>query len=540
MPARHVGRYEVLARLGEGAMAEVFRAHDPSIERQIVLKFLREHLCREGEYRARFLREARAAGMLAHPNIVTVFDVGEIEGRPYIAMELLSGGPLDGMLEPGRGLPVGEVLQIGIQLANALDYAHSKGIFHRDIKPGNILRVGDGRTVKIADFGIAHMESMADADKTRAGTIIGTPHYMSPEQAMGGKVDGRADLFSVGVVLYELLTGRRPFEAESMVTLVMRIAKDEPTPMAQLRADIPAPLRRVVERCLQKAPEKRYQTGRELADALARVWRELDAEAGRDGRPRGLPLKLKLALGMAALVAVTMAATSAVVTHRQYQTMLKQAVEQGASLTRLIAAENAAPTLSEDWVGIDVFVQEVARALDVESITLSDREGVVRVSSDAAAVGKPVARLAGESVGVAPAGVSVQRVEAGQAAVFAFQAPVTFQGKTLGEVLVTLPAEPVSAAIRQSVLMLALLLLVTVATVGLATYLLVERYARPLRLLRESLDEIAHGRFGYRIAERRDDEFGQVFTAFDVMAERLERGTAGAPPSPGAPGEKAP
>ena len=187
-----------------------------------------------------------------------------------------------------------------MQIANGLDYAHGKGIFHRDIKPSNILRVGDGRTVKIADFGIAHMESLAAADQTRAGTVIGTPHYMSPEQAMGTRVDGRSDLFSVGVVLYQLLTGVRPFEADSMVTLVYRIAKEEPKPVGDLRKDVPPALRRIVDRCLQKAPENRFQTGRELADALAKVWRELDAEADRDGKPRRLPLKVKLALGMAA------------------------------------------------------------------------------------------------------------------------------------------------------------------------------------------------------------------------------------------------
>lgn len=533
-----VGRYEVIGKLGEGAMAEVYRANDPDIQRQIVLKFLRGELCVETEYRGRFLREARAAGMLAHPNIVTVFDVGEINGRPYIAMELLEGGALDSILERGKGLPVMQVLQIGIQLANALDYAHSKGIYHRDVKPSNILQVGDGRTVKIADFGIAHMASMAEAEKTRAGTIIGTPHYMAPEQALGGKVDGRADLFSAGVVMYELLTGHRPFEADSMVTLVMRIAKEEPKPMTQLRKDIPASVRRIVECCLQKAPENRYATGRELADALAKVWRELEAETGRKGVPRGMPLKVKLALGMAALVAVTMAATSALVTYRQHETMLKQAVEQGASLTRLIAAENAAPTLSEDWVGIDVFVQEVARALDVESISLADRTGVVRVSSDAATVGKPAARVTGERVKATPAGVTVQRVEtAGRPAVFMFEAPVTFQGKSLGTVQLALPEEPLASATRQSILLLALLLLVTAATVALATYLLVERYGKPLRLLRDSLEEIGQGRFGYRIREQRNDEFGDVFRSFDTMAERLERGIT--PPPANAGGARA-
>jgi HAMP domain-containing protein len=539
MPAKQVGRYQILAKLGEGAMATVYRAHDPSIDRPLVLKFLHSDLCAVAEYRARFLREARAAGMLAHPNIVTVYDVGEIEGRPYIAMELLNGGPLNEKLVPGEGLPIRNVLQIGMQIANALDYAHSKGIFHRDVKPSNIIAVEDGRTVKIADFGIAQIESVAVGDQTRAGTIIGTPHYMSPEQAMGTRVDGRADIFSVGVMLYQLLTGVRPFEADSMVTLVYRIAKEDAKPINELRKDCPPALRRIVERCLAKAPDARFQTGRELADALAKVWREIDKEGERQGGARRIPLKLKLAIGMTVLVAATMAVTSAFVTHRQYQTMLKQAVEQGASLTKLIAVESAASALSEDWVGIDVLVQEVRRELDLDAIAVMDRKGVVRVSSVEQAVGKLLPQLKGDPIPAGGTGIAVHRTEGvSGAAVFSFQAPITFQGKSVGEVYLTVPEEPLAAAARQSWLLLLLLLVTTAATVGLATYLLVERYSKPLQLLRESLDEIAMGRMGYRIREQRDDEFGEVFRAFDAMAERLDRDAQARPAA--APGTPAP
>jgi hypothetical protein len=527
IPARQVGRYQILAKLGEGAMATVYRAHDPSIDRPLVLKFLHSDLCAVPEYRTRFLREARAAGMLQHPNIVTVYDVGEIEGRPYIAMELLDGGPLNEHMAAGEGLPIQDVLQLGIQIANGLDYAHSKGIFHRDIKPSNIIRVGDGPTVKIADFGIAQVESLAAADHTRTGTIIGTPHYLSPEQAMGTRVDGRSDLFSVGVLLYQLLTGVRPFESESMVTLVYRIAKEDPRPVTELRSDVPPALRRIVDRCLSKAPEDRFQSGRELADALAKLWRQLDAEADRKGEPRRIPLKVRLAFGMAGLVALTMALTSAFVTHRQYQTMLKQAVEQGASLTKLIAAESAALALAEDWVGIDVLVQEVGRALDVESLAVMDRKGIVRVSRKGDLVGQPFPQIAGEPIPAGSTGVGVHRLAVGSAdPVFSFQAPITFQGKSVGEVYLTLPEEPLAAAARESWLLLLLLLGVTAGTVALATYLLAEHYAKPLRLLKESLDEIGMGRIGYRIGEKRSDEFGAVFRSFDAMADRLERNAA--------------
>jgi len=530
IPAKQIGRYQLLAKLGEGAMATVYRAHDPSIDRPLVLKFLHSDLCAVPEYRTRFLREARAAGVLAHPNLVTIYDVGEIEGRPYIAMEVLEGGPLNEKMTAGQGMPVRDVLQMGMQIANGLDYAHSRGIFHRDIKPSNILQVGDGRTVKIADFGIAQVESLAAADQTRAGTIIGTPHYMSPEQATGARVDGRSDLFSVGVMLYQLLTGVRPFEADSMVTLIYRIAKEEPKPLNELRADIPPALRRIVERCLAKSPEARFQNGRELADALAKVWRQLDDEADRAGRPRRVPLKLKLAIGMATLVAATMAVTSAFVTHRQYQTMLKQSVEQGASLTKLIAAESAANALQEDWVGIDVLVQEVKRSLELESLTVIDRKGQVRVSSRESWVGKLQPEMAGETLPSGNTGVAVQRVTGpGGDPLFAFKAPIKFQDKNVGEVQLMLPEEPLAAAARQSWLLLLLLLAVTAATVGLATYLLTERYAKPLQLLKEALDAIAMGQSGYRIHEKRDDEFGAVFRAFDDMADHLDRGARAAP-----------
>jgi eukaryotic-like serine/threonine-protein kinase len=528
VPAREVGRYQIIAKLGEGAMATVYKAFDPSIGRQLVIKFLHADLCVDAEYRNRFLREAKAAGALSHANIVTVFDVGEIEGRPYIAMEIVEGGPLSDQLNKGEGLPLRDVARIGVQVANALDFAHSRGIFHRDIKPSNLLMLKDNTTVKVADFGIAHMAGQEAGDRTRIGAVIGTPHYMSPEQAMGAKIDGRSDLFSLGVVLYQLLTGARPFEADSMVSLAHRIAREDPRSIDELRQDVPPALRRIVERCLRKQPDKRFQTGREVADALSRVWREMDEEADDRGRPRRVPLKFKLALGMAALVALTMAVTSAFVTQRQYQTMLSQTLDHGASLTKMIAVESAASALSEDWVGIDVFVQEVARALSLKSLAVSDGAGVVHVSANAAEVGKVATPLQGEELTTAERGVRVHRTSARSGeSVFDFEAPITFQQKRVGTVRLSLPEAPLAGAARQSLLLLGLLLVITAATVGLATYVLAEHYAKPLRLLRESLDEIRNGRYGYRISEKRADEFGEVYAAFDALAARLERDAPG-------------
>ena len=278
-PVRQVGRYQILEKLGEGAMATVYKAYDPDSNRPLVIKLLHAELCRVGEYRMCFLREAKAASMLTHPNIVTVFDAGELDGRPYLTMALLDGVPLSEIVAGGQGLPVREVLDIGIQLAGALDYAHSKGIVHRDVKPGNVIRLSGSGTIKLTDFGIAHMP-LAETDRPQAGTVMGTPYYMSPEQALGEPIDACSDLWSVGVVLYQLVSGTRPFEADTIVSLLYRIAHDSPKPVAELRADIPASLGRIISRLLNKQPGKRFQSGKDLADALARVKRGIDASGG--------------------------------------------------------------------------------------------------------------------------------------------------------------------------------------------------------------------------------------------------------------------
>ena len=533
---QQVGRYQILERIGRGAMATVYKAYDPEINRTLALKFLQPDLCVEEEHRSRFLREAKAAGGLSHPNIVTVFDVGEIQGRPYIAMELLDGTPLSEIMRPGVGMPIRDVVETGIQLARALDYAHSKGIFHRDIKPSNIMRLKDGNTIKVTDFGIARIDGGADTQHTLVGTVLGTPQYMSPEQAMGEKVDGRSDLFSVGVVLYQSFVGHAPFEATSIVTLAHRIAREDPTPIDKLRRDIPPALRRVVERCLKKQPDKRFQTGRELAMALAKVIRDINEEADSQGRPRIVPLRVKWTIMMAAVVAVTMSLTATIVIQRQYAAMMGQMIDYGASLAKFLATENAVPALAGEWVAIEVSVQEILRSQDFHAIAILDRKGIVRVSSDPAIAGQPYQPPPGaKPVASRANGVNAQTYDTpdGQT-VLDFEAPITFQSKEIGRVHLGILERPLSRVARLSLLMMALLVLTTVAAVVIATYLIADRYSKPIKLLAESMAEIGKGRYDYRIAEQRDDEFGQLYREFDNMAQAIQKGSE--PPSSESPG----
>jgi serine/threonine protein kinase/HAMP domain-containing protein len=526
---RQVGRYLIQERLGRGGMATVFKAHDPGIGRDVAIKFLHAALCEDDEYRGRFLREARAAGGLSHPNIVTVHDVGEIEGRPYMAMELLTGEPLSDLMEVGKPLPLRDVVVMGIQLARALDYAHAHGIVHRDIKPGNIVRLKGTHTVKVTDFGIAHMEaSGAGEQRTRVGDVLGTPQYMSPEQTQGEKLDGRSDLFSAGIMFYQMLTGQRPFQGDSLVALAMKIAKDEPTPIEKLRPDLPHALRRIVERCLAKAPDRRFQTGRELSDALTRVLGELDEAARNKDRPRIVPLRVKWAATMALIVAVVMALSASLITQRQYAAMLKQVTDNGASLARFIAAQNAVPALSEEWPNVDVAVQEMMKTGDFHSITVIDREGVVRAAGDPALVGQPYKPQNAEALGTRAGGVAMTRYSAQGEPVLGFDAPITFQGKAVGRVALGLPERPLVHVARLSMGLMAALVLVTVLAVAIAMYFVANWFAQPIKLVSEAMGELAKGRFDHRIAEHRKDEFGLLYAAFDRMAQALQDARSGA------------
>lgn len=521
-PVRQVGRFQVLDRIGRGGMASVFKAHDPGIGRDVAIKFLHASLCEDDEYRARFLREARASGGLSHPNIVTVHDVGEVDGRPYMAMELLDGEPLADLLEPGQPLAIRDTVVMAIQLARALDYAHKRGIVHRDIKPGNIARVRGTLDIKVMDFGIAHMESTKGEQRTRVGDVLGTPQYMAPEQMNGEKIDGRSDLFSVGIVLYQMLTGVRPFTGDSVVNLALKIAKDDPTPLNKLRPEIPASLRRVVDRCLAKAPDNRFQTGAELADALVKVLNEIDEEARNKNRSKLIPLRVKWAAMMAGIVAIVMAVSGSIISQRQNAALMQQVADYGTALSRFIAAQNATAALGEDWVSVDVSLQEIMKTRDFESVTVIDRAGVVAASSQPDAVGKPYQAPPGELLGE-QGGVKRTRYHAaGGAAVLGFDSPITFQDKTVGRVALGLPERPLESVARLSRTLMAVLAVTTVLAVAIAMFFVANWFSRPIKLVVEALDEIGRGRVDFRIREQRKDEFGLLYAAFDRMAQALQ------------------
>lgn len=281
----HLGRYEILEELGRGEMGVVYKAHDPLIDRFVAIKTIDLQKLSEkekDEYKARFYQEAKAAGRLNHPNIITIHDLGRKGDIAYIAMELMEGPELQNIVADNQLLTLDEKLDVAFQVAEGLAYAHEHGVVHRDIKPSNIM-VLRGKHVKIADFGIARMESALW--HTQVGKNVGSPLYMSPEQIQSHPVDARSDIFSFGVVLYQMLTGKLPFNGDNLNSVWYQIVNEEPQRPGALNPEIPDMLDHIVAKCLAKKPEDRYLNANELTADLHSCRRMLSsAHASTDHR----------------------------------------------------------------------------------------------------------------------------------------------------------------------------------------------------------------------------------------------------------------
>jgi eukaryotic-like serine/threonine-protein kinase len=275
-PTEIAGRYQIVQKLGAGAFGTVYKAKDKLLGRMLAIKTIRlEGLAAAGtsmdELVDRFRREAQVSAQLKHPNIVTIYDIGESDGVTYLAMEFIDGVGLDKIISQAGYLPVERAASLGQQIADALDFAHKGGVVHRDIKPANIM-VEAGDRVKVTDFGIAKVMDSGD-HLTMTGSLLGTPSYMSPEQARGSALDGRSDLFAVGAIIYEMLAGKKAFRGDSITGLIFKIITEEPPDIRAIQTDVPDGMVSIIAKALAKAPEARYQSGRELAEDLQQFTR---------------------------------------------------------------------------------------------------------------------------------------------------------------------------------------------------------------------------------------------------------------------------
>jgi tRNA A-37 threonylcarbamoyl transferase component Bud32 len=273
---KRIGRYEIIEELGRGAMSIVYKARDPHIARVVTLKIMRlDWEVRSEKSKRRFRHEAMSAGQLTHPNIVAVYDAGEYRGEPFIVMEYLEGPPLAKVLNNLAPLPLERAVDIALQISDALDYAHQRGVIHRDVNPSNIILLENGQ-VKVTDFGLAKLVSDSLPDASQSGVFHGTLDYASPEQILGQEVDGRSDIFSLGVVLYEMLIGERPFRGKNITAVILRLLSEEPLPLTVLGPHLPPELKDILSKAMAKDVTQRYQTCAELGQDLRKTISDID------------------------------------------------------------------------------------------------------------------------------------------------------------------------------------------------------------------------------------------------------------------------
>ena len=509
-----LGRYRIEALIGQGAMADVYRAQDPEIGRTVAIKVLKPEYARDAQLGARFLREARAAGALSHPHIATIYDVGDVGGASYIAMELIDGEPLDTLLQRQGHLPHERVLLLARQLADALAYAHRAGIVHRDVKPSNIMVCGDGQTAKLLDFGVARVGEADPASlaRTQVGQLLGTPRYMSPEQALGLPVDHRSDLFSLGVVLYEMVTGKIAFPGGSLATLAIQIAQEKVAPIGAVSANCPAGLCAIIDRLLAKKPENRFADGAAL---VAAIDRELAAERDKGPVRRGPSMRFALPVALVSVTALALAASVYFIAERENQLFERMATASGASIAAFVT-DNAAvtvvdnaglPAAEQNWTALQAFVVTASDNGDVRRIVIADNGGIIRAASNPKLVGTAYR---------APADLAA----ANEA--MRFVRPINYANVRFGTVDLVLDRGPLDQAIATSRTLMMVLSALIMGLVLVVGYLSGVMVARPLRQLRRALEEAATGDFSVRLTRRRNDEFGDTFDAFNRFAAEAE------------------
>lgn len=521
-----IGRYRIVDEIGRGGMAVVYRGYDPHIHRMLAIKTPHaEHLA-DPDQRKRFLAEARAAGTLAHPGIVTIFDVGEQDGVPFIAMELLDGIALDAYLRAHPPKSIRTLLRIAIQIAEALDFAHRHGVVHRDIKPENILCRGETPAVKVADFGIAQFGTGRLGDEA----IAGSPHYVAPERLRGEPAEPRSDLYSLGVLLFWMLSGNTPFAAASVPELLSQVLR-EPAPAPASRfPDPPRALLELIAALLQKQPRDRPGTAADLIDELQRIDDRLAERERNWAGQRIVPIRIRWPVVMAGLVAATIAVGLVLASRTQERAIGELAFDYGFTLAQQLALQSAEDLLLDDRIAIQTLAEAMAENREIDEIIIHDRRGRVIARSgaqqaDPADPTHPDDRLPGPDATLVHQRGDIRAYRASDADgrdLLRFDTPVVYSGRVVGRLKLGLSTAPLATANRTLILAMLGVAGATLAAVMVGVYVLTRRLMAPVETLRRALWRIAQGRLDSRIQARRRDEFEHVFTAFNAMADSVQ------------------
>ncbi len=520
---RMLGRYRILEEVGRGATALVYRAYDPQLDRFLAIKVLRDKLAKNDEYREGFVREARLAAQLTHPNIVTIFDVGITGGKPYIAMELLEGATLEQILRTKSKLPIKTVLAISSQLASALAYAHEQGVVHRDIKPGNILILRDKKTTKLTDFGIAQIDEHMAKSGNLSDKVLGTPEYMSPEQLLGKTVDSRTDLYSTGVLIYRMLAGLPPFISDDLGKLFKQIIKNKPPEIVIDNELVQDDLKDLLRKLLQKRAEKRFQSSALLVTELRSISNKLVKKKTRDNAAFS-SLSTRWTLAMAGTVFVTMCIGLVVVYWMQYKALSGITFDYGHTVGRMIAYQSSEAVLLNDSVGLNALIKESANNEQLESIVILDLSDHILASSQEQKIGQLFTRPGDdEAIKVFDKTKIYKRESTDGAVLFDVSMPIYFSDKKVGSLFVSFSASSMYRASNTTLITMLSVMLITLLTVSVATFVLAKQTSRDYKRVAQGLRKMAVGRIDARIYSQRNDEAGQLFVAFNQLAAYLER-----------------
>lgn len=516
-----IGRYRIEGVLGEGAMSIIYAGFDPSINRQLAIKCLRDEVASDQAYRRRFLAEARAAGTLTHPNIVTIYDVGEANDHPYIAMERLRGETLADRVVREGSPPLPVVIDLIGQIAAALDFAHRHGVVHQDIKPENIVLV-EGWHAKVNDFGIAQLQG---GEQPHDGMVAGTPAFMAPEQLRGDATDGRSDLFSLGVMLFWLLAGEKPWQ-ESTPDRLLAERRARPQPILVPRdPSTPEVLLEITRSLLQPDTDERYQHAHEVIEDLRHARQELERLRADPIATRILPMRVRWAAILGTILTLTLLVGLASVHFKQNQALTGLAADFGASLGRTIAHETAEDLLLGDHTAVRARVADMQHNEQIHYLAVAGRNGQIIASGQPGEIGTQMSVLPEDGGWQHDDGIisrhDVVPQTAGDEEMLLFDLPIRYQEHRIGTLRLGIDSAPLKAANRTTLgAMLAALLATLIIVLGTAWWLF-RRLLTPIDVLRHALLQVAHGDFAQRIRLIRRDEFGRLFTTFNLMTESL-------------------
>ncbi|TQV73057.1 protein kinase [Aliikangiella marina] len=521
-PPKTLGRYRILNEVGRGATAFVYKAYDPQLDRFLAIKVLREELARDKDYRDAFLKEARLAAALTHPGIVTIFDVGVADNKPYIGMELLEGATLEQILSTQGKINLKTVLAMAIQLSRALSYAHKQGVVHRDIKPGNIVVLKDKKTVKLTDFGIAQLDETLGKAGKRSDKVLGTPEYMAPEQVLGQPVDSRSDLYSFGVLIFRMLMGMAPFVNDDLGELFKQIIKSKPPQLIVQEEVVKDDLQDLVRKLLQKQPHKRFDNAAKLTADLRGIQNKLGNKK-LTPKKQFVSLRLRWTAMMAGIVFVSMCIGLATVYYMQYRALSGITFDYGRSIARMLAYESSEPILLDDTIGLNALVSETSNNEQLKAVFVMDNNDLILASTEIDSVNQTFQAPEERELMQSQDNIIIyKRIIAEDEVLFDIATPILFGDKNLGRLYVSFSADSMYAASKTTLVTMLMVMMITLIIVFAVTLELARRTSKDFQRITQALNKMSMGRVDARLISERNDEVGQLFAAFNQLAKFLE------------------